>query len=267
MIMIKTRIFILTFCKYPQSLFGNLLTFKTVRTGFKDAEIIVYDNNSIDEARKEIKLAAKNIGAIYKQYDRDVTHQDFLKHQIENNKDGHRLIFLDPDLVFWDSFDDFNSDGLMVGREIPRFFDTINKIKTLERLHTSFLIINDTEKLLSVINPIQKKNPDCMFYRPYTFFLDNECYRFDTMSSLYSVIKDQCKIFTEKELDKYDHIFCGTHLYQMAQQTLINNNLLDDEPGGWLYEVRNVHIKAREDINKIKGIWRHQQKLILANKF
>jgi hypothetical protein len=251
--MTKTRIFILTYCKNIDSLFGNLLTFKTVRTGFKDAEIIVYDNNSIEEARKEIRNAAQSVGASYKQYDRDVLHHDFIRHQIESNRDDCRIIFLDTDLVFWDSFDDFKSDALMVGRKMHCFYDMITKTNTFERLHTSFLIINDTKKIVEKTKIMQHTYLDVLFYRPQIYMRNNEWYRFDTLGVLYNAIKDDCEIFTEKEMNKYDHLFNGTHLDYVTQN-------LPDHP------IADFHKMAMEDINNVKGIWRIQEEYMLKHK-
>jgi hypothetical protein len=251
---IMTKIFILTYCKDIKTLYGNLLTFKTVRTGFKDAEIIVYDNNSIDEARKEIRLAAATVGAKYIQYTRDVSHHDFIKHQIEKNQDCYRIIFLHPDLVFWDSFDDFNSDALLVGRKIPNFYDVRSGRKYFGSLHTSFLIVNNPKKLVEKTQQIQNTYTDVIFYRPYSFIFNGEWYRYDTTSSLYSMIEKDCEQFTERELDKYDHLISGTHL------DFITGN---DEN----HPVAIIHKMAIEDINNIKGIWRKQEQLFLDNKF
>ena len=249
-----TKIFILTYCKDIKTLYGNLLTFKTVRKGFKDEEIIVYDNNSLVEVRKEFRNAAQSIGAKYIQYSRDVAHHDFIKHQIENNQDCSRIIFLDPDLVFWDSFDDFKSDALLVGRKIPSFYDKPNDKKYLGFLHTSFLIINNPKKLVEKTKQIKDIYNDVIFYRPYSFVLNGEWYHFDTTSSLYSIIKDECESFTEKELDKYDHLISGTHL-DYTTRNVVN------------HPISIIHKLAIEDINNIKGIWRKQEELYLANKF
>jgi hypothetical protein len=68
------------------------------------------------------------------------------------------------------------------------------------------------------------------------------------------MIEKDCEQFTERELDKYDHLISGTHL------DFITGN---DEN----HPVAIIHKMAIEDINNIKGIWRKQEQLFLDNKF
>ena len=58
-------VYVLTWCKRAESLWGNLLVFDSIRTGFPDAKIVVYDNASHPSYRKTIKNKVNQIGGTF----------------------------------------------------------------------------------------------------------------------------------------------------------------------------------------------------------
>jgi hypothetical protein len=239
-----TKVFILTYCRSLGQLYGNLLTFSTVRVGFLDAEITVYDNASLEGARTAIRLEAKQVGASYEQLTTEMLHHDFLRSTIIRNP-GARLVFLDPDLIFWSNVETHRSDALMSGRLIPTFDDVYTGTLTYERLHTSLLIVNDSTRLARTIADTESRYFDADLIAPRMIF-DGEWRRWDSMAQLYAVTRDQCEVFDADMLDRYDHLFCGTHL------NLIRDRVAD-------HALIDVHQAAKQAPASLRGLWRSQQ--------
>jgi len=78
-------------------------------------------------------------------------------------------------------------------------------------------------------------------------------YRFDTLSALYTVLKDKTYCFGSKELDAYDHIFCGTHPH------FIDGRMNANDREGFI----NTHNDAKHDYKKLQGIWKLQDEYFL----
>ncbi len=204
------KIYIITFCRNIKQLYGNILTLRTIRTGFPNSEIIVFDNDSIYEARVLISGLAKENDCKYTEFNNPnkLKHWAILETII--NSEGNNVIFLDPDLMFWESCEDWDfSNYLIAGRYLPKFYDEFSGCITYERIHTSFLWINNCNILLGEINKIKQKHIHFEAFMSYMFRSpDNgKWYRFDTLGSLYSVIKDKIYCFSEKELNSYSHYF------------------------------------------------------------
>lgn len=77
------RVVVLTFCFNPENLYGSLLSFKTLRVGFPDADVLVVDNASHPAVRASIRDAALAVGAQFRQCDRQVPHHLFIRQTLE----------------------------------------------------------------------------------------------------------------------------------------------------------------------------------------
>lgn len=91
-------VYILTYCKDIQHLYGSTLIFKTLRTGFPTARITAVDNASVNEARKVISKCAEDTGCAYEQLQNEIQHHQFLEHIVTYSKGT--VVFLDPDICF-----------------------------------------------------------------------------------------------------------------------------------------------------------------------
>jgi len=257
----KLKIYVLTYCKDISQLYGNTLIFKTLRVGFPTAEVVLIDNNSVSEARPTLSNLARKNNCNYFQLNSDLLHHQFLSNIIKlesltQSKDKE-VVFLDPDIVFWDKCEDWDlGDCLIGGRLIPRFKDEYSKSITESRIHTSFLWIKDCGLF---VKEMEKIRDEYMDFEPFIPVMvknpdNNLWWRYDAGSSLYHALpKNKIFHFGEKELNSYDHIFCG------SDKTVLEYvmNSLQDEGDKTI--LKKIHETANTDYTKLKGIWRVQE--------
>ena len=156
----RVTVFILTFCRKADLLYGSTLLFKTLRVGFPGAAVVVVDNASIPEARAEIAPLARDADCRFLQVEGvPVEHHDFLSDVLEAmaGDDAPRgpVVFLDPDVCLWSCCEGFAFDGLMAGRFIRPFTMATTGALMLPRLHTSFLWVPDARRLWARIAAIK----------------------------------------------------------------------------------------------------------------
>ena len=236
----KTLVLILTWCKDPDALYGSLLTLKTVRIGFPNADVMVVDNGSIDVP--DIRLAAEAVGAGYMKQN-EVFHWQFMRKAIEVVHQP--LVFADPDLIFWERME--MPEALIAGRLIPQFFDEYTQTLTHARLHTSLLSIPNPQKLWQMIRTEESRMWESDLLRPVMIPTNGKWERWDTGSALYGSLGGYA--FTN-ELNSYDHIFCGSHLKYVADK--LNPRELD--------EFKRIHAIAKAgDLSELRGTWKRQQ--------
>lgn len=236
-------VYITTYCRNLDLLYGSTLVFDTIRIGFPDSNIIVIDNASIPVARDQIRLAAESIGAYYYQEENEQKHNHILARIFNASKVPFAIV--DPDIIFWDRFDQ-TGGGLMEGRLIPTFCDPYSQCLTHSRLHTSLLKVASPDELRAEI----KKYASFFEFDPIApiMFYRGGWERYDTLGSLYSVAED-CRAFTPAELDCYDHLFCGSHI-----------DLVADKLGEYSEQVLASHQMAKDgNYKNLKGIWRLQE--------
>lgn len=225
------KVFIIQYCQNEDSVYGNTLTTKTVRIGFPEAEIIVIDNGSkypIENEFPTIRFPERK-------------HSSIIRQLIMTAYEP--TVILDPDIIFWDRSDNFEFD-LISGRFIPKFVDEFSGCLTHSRLHTSFLMFD--EKLKGTIHRIESIRFESDLISPYMYRLNDKWYRFDTLSSLCQIIR--INKFSDDQLDKYDHLFCGTHLNSINEKVQIP-------------ELNKIHdLVKSERYTELKGVWKEQQK-------
>lgn len=242
---ISPKVFILTFCENLDQLYGSLLVFKTIREGFPTAKIFVHDNASEPSVRRFFEYAAESVGAYFTQYETRVSHDYHLNQVLKNY--GGCVVFVDPDVIFWKKVEDWKfQKHLAAGRFIPRFYDEHTQAITEPRLHTSFLWVQDTRKLLTEIARVDRF--DFRPFYPVSFMRKGKWYRFDTGAFFYNSFKKYVYKFKAKELNTFDHLFCGTH----AHVVLPTIKKEDSDV------FKHLHQKALEDYRKVKGIWKYQ---------
>ena len=226
------------------ALYGSLLTFKTIRVGFPDEQIVVIDNGSIGAAKWEIEKAAVMVGAGFIPAYPEVQHWVCLRQALATF-DGP-LVFCDPDLVFWKRMQ-LRDDCMWSGRLIPKFRDEYSDCVTMPRLHTSLLSVPDAKAMLSFIEATERKFWESNLLRPA--MVPAPWTRYDTGAMLYAEISGEA--FSEDQLDCYDHLFCGSHLSHVA-------HTLD---GNAKQEMIDSHEIAKSgNLEGLRGIWRRQQK-------
>lgn len=239
----------LTYNRRADLLYGTLLTFRTLRVGFPTAEVTVVDNASRPEARAEVARLAAGVGARFRQLEREIEHHAFVSHTVST--ESGPLAIVDPDLVFWDGMEDRPSPGLVAGRLIPDFRDPFSGTLTRARLHTSLLVVPDCAALRDRILREQRRHVDFHPFRPVSLRERGGWTRWDTGAALHAALDEgESRPFDEPDLDRYDHIFTGSHLDQVLPS-------LAPEDRAALAE---AHRLAQEtDLTPLRGLWRRQE--------
>jgi hypothetical protein len=229
-------------------LYGVTLTAKTLRVGFPTADVVVYDNGSIPEAKEHIKDAYEGVGCQYVDLNEETQHHTFIERVLNVHMESEEpVVILDPDLIFWENMEDMKLEGLMKGRYIPKFDDVYSKAVTMERLHTSFLVIPNPKALIDKYNQIKSTYFELVGVTPLMLNIEGVWTRWDTGAALYATIKDECHVFSEEELDKYDHLFCGSH-FDLVQSAI-------NSP-----EWAKAHENARSgNLTALKGMYKAQE--------
>lgn len=241
-------VYVLTYCHNPSQLYGTTLVFESLRVGFPAATLCIIDNASIPEVRGAIKDRALACGATHHQLDKPWRHAEFIQQGLKVAT--HRsVVFVDPDVCFWEPIEHWEFDSLLAGRLIPTHFDMTTRCIAQARLHTSLLWCSNAPLLLHEIARLKSEFPEAEFFKPQMFPSNGLWRRFDTCGALYHALIDRAHVFTPRELDSYDHLFCGTHLDNVLM--LMDQSLRD--------VVRSTHDQARTDYRGLRGIWRWQE--------
>lgn len=253
-------VFILTFCRNPESLYGSLLVFQTLRVGFPDARVVVTDNASIPEVREAIRAGAERVGAEFRQHHNAVAHYQWLRQCIASAGDGPAAI-VDPDMAFWGAVEYPAGDYLVAGRLLPTFADAVTNTITLGRLHTSLWLIPSASRLLAAADSLETRfrgieagAKEFDAFRPIAFPAHGVMYRLDTGAALYQAFPRSCRAFTPAELDRYDHLIAGCHLDRVTAAL---------EPGT-ASALAGTHDAAQHDVASIRGCWRQQEAVYQA---
>lgn len=244
---VTPKVFIVTWCREAELLYGSLLIFKTLRTGFPTAEVVVIENASPPELRGPIYDAAEAAGCVVQQLEQEKPHWAIVE-EVATAHEGPTVI-LDSDLVFWTKVEDWTfGDALMAGRYLPEFADPFSDTLTFSRLHSSHLWFPRPEALREKLAYWRKWRPQAgSLFKPH--MAPPGWWRWDTASALFHALGEDAHRFTEAELDAYDHLFCGSHLPlvlpRMGQH--------------WGKLMSDLHQTAQTDLASIRGVWRMQE--------
>jgi hypothetical protein len=246
----KPLVHVLTYCAHPTSAYGSLMVFDTIRTGFPSADIEVWDNGSHGDVVPQIKSAAENVGAKFTA----MTNRHYSDHLrwvlLERpHPEGVPLVLSDPDVVFWGSVEelDFGS-SLMAGRLMP----TTERadVVTMARLHPSLLFIPDVHQLRLAAKRIASGSFAWDGIGQHTSWIDGKAHFWDTLSDLYNAVQGECTAFGEAVLNRYDHLFFGTHLVVLAASQAGNSASKQC--------VESHRLAATGNIAALRGLWRKQ---------
>ena len=240
------KVYIITWCRAPELLYGSTLIFETLRTGFPESEVVVIENASPPELRAPIVAAAEAVGCTVRLNDDEKPHWAHLEALTLAAEEP--IVFLDPDIILWERIDNWDfGDALMAGRYLPEFDDPFSDTLTLSRLHTSHLWFPRPDALKARIAEIQRKR-----FQAGSLFeskmLPPGWWRWDTAAVLFHALGPEASPFTENQLDAYDHIFCGSHLPMVAPML-----------GAWGGLMMESHQRAQTDLQSLRGLWRQQE--------
>lgn len=218
------------------------LVFKTIRTGFPTAQIIVHINGrphggGPKESGIEYRNSAPTI------------HHDWITCLIE--AEPNPFWICDTDMIFWESVENWKFDQPLAGRRIPQWMDEFTNCITRPRLHTSLMYIDPagvTDRLekYKAQFPETPFNPFPNLINPLCVPLKGKTYFYDTTAMLYNAIGGQP--FTERQLNSFDHLNFG------SISDIVLPRLKDGE------RMRILRDAITRDNSLAKGLWRIQEK-------
>lgn len=244
-----TRVYVITFCHNMDLLYGSTLVFPSIRTGFPNADLVVIDNGSIAEAIPFIQTSVAHAhGKFYRIS--TISHHDLLRQIVFGNQQP--IAIVDPDVCFWQSMESVLSGmkphELIAGRLIPSFNDPYTGCLTKARIHTSCLLIPDPVALANRIQQITNDKFNWDAFRPVMISVDGQWVRYDTLAGLMH-LSENIKVFSDEDLECYDHLFCGSHIDWFCERT-------PDSP--WKSKFIELHQRTKKDYSSLRGVWRLQ---------
>ena len=235
------KVFILTTHHEIDPLFGSTCVFNSLRVGFPNAEIIVFDNAS-DCGAQEIKAQAHKNDCRFIPYYARIGHHEFIQRRIEEN-DGP-ICFVDPDVIFYKEVENYTVIGDIAGRFCPSFYNEVVQAQEAARLHTSLLFIKDTKALKEKLNSLhQRHNYPFNPYAPFIIYAHGQRYFYDTCANLCHAIANR-QSFDEEMLDRYTHLVSGSMLDHVSNKMKHGARL------------RYLHRLAKENPELVRGLWR-----------
>lgn len=250
------KVFILSYCRNPDLFYGTELIFKTLRVGFPNSRICVTDNASLPDARTRIAALCRENACEFETVEEPgLQHHEFiestLRAQALGSSPNETLVFLDPDICLWQSWEEFSFKGLLAGKKFGKFKDPITHTITMPRIHSSFLWIKDPAALWKEILRIKTVRFDFLPFQPFSFRMDGTWYRFDTGASLLAALPGRCSFFDEVHFDCYDHIYAGSHIDWILDS--YNNESRE-------MMIRTHRDAERNNLGALRGIWREQDR-------
>lgn len=250
------RVFICVHNRNPDLWENSTLVFKTLRTGFPNAEIVVYSNNLSQMQLMEVRELCNGVHAKFQHIPQAIPFHAWMWQifqQMLNSEIAEPFWFVDTDIIFWDSMEKWKFDTTLAGRFVPKFGDSYTKCITMPRLHTSMLRMDPVKlraELDTLLQCVPNDTPHNPFVNPIFPFwhispegpVEKIFYDVAAMLS-YAVSLTH---FTAKHLDCFSHLQCGTF-----------SDLL--EPHG--HEGMVARQKAMiANPESARGIWRDQDK-------
>ncbi len=222
----------------------------TLRVGFPDARITVYDNVNPEDMAWAIgaKIKEKCPDVELVKLPKRLHHAQWIKQMIEENTKN--LFIVDPDTFFWERCDWFEFTRL-AGHHIPMIWNEFSNCISMPRLHTAMLYIPDC---LQLILDIMQSYPECHEeageycpcdpFMPAVRFIEGVPYFWDTCSGLYHMVGGQH--FQPKHLNCYSHVNSSS-FYDLMMKRVENKKAF-----------AHMHKMAEEDHEWFRGFWRSE---------
>ena len=249
---------------------AQTLCFDTVRTGFPTARICVDINGHPSHKRLLAQQKAEHAGCFVNQLIEVVHHADWIRNCVEGHAPSQgTLVICDADTLFWKSCEDwwFPSGTLLAGYRVPRIFNDFARCISVERIHTSMMVIPDAVMLTSLLKQIYRPAGEqcgeycpCDPYMPAVRFINGEPIFWDSCANLYQMLSKfpgaTCGLGTG-QFACFDHLNSASFYDVMAARM--------DDPSGFKF-AHNELVKTPE---KLRGLWPiinsyYQQKHIQA---
>lgn len=248
-------VFILTHCRKAELFYGTSLVFKTLRTGFPNANVRVVDNASLPGFRASIAQLAKEAACSFDALDHPgIRHHDFIERTLYEaaSRPGpeRTVVFVDPDVCLWRNCEALAFDRLVAGLLVEAHHDEVMQCVTMARLHTSFLWFSEPRRLVAEIERLRRTHFDFAPFVATSVKLGDVWLRYDTGAGLYAALPRHCQAFAESHMDYYDHIYAGSHFdLWRGKHPAELNELMES----------SHRAAAAGDLRELKGLWRRQR--------
>ena len=225
------NVHVLVSCRSPEMQRTSTLVFDTIRTGFPNCEIHVWDNHNtiinVKEITKHLDVKHHHIqelGTIFM-----MKHWDWIRNLVDEERGNFCIV--DTDVIFFDSVEKHLMDANLIGEYIPTFYDQLTKLWHIERLHTAVMMINSTElKRIEgnankdrppTVAPFDLINPRAIMFRGSGQYYDTMANAYHSMNGFKNFPKDRQGILRE-----FVHLHCGSWMdYVERLSPSIHENL------------------------------------------
>lgn len=220
--MMKIKVHILATHLQGCNLAATLLTFKTLRTGFPNADITVWGNGLSAYSDPIVASSARSLGCSYVA-SKSTNHDKWLTFLLAESPEPFWVC--DTDIVFHSSVEGFaDSKDHLAGRFEAPFMEPWSKTQKVSRLHTSLLWINPQMLHDLIQRWMRKWHPSGFPFLPEVEFVRQHYIPqgegkaplfYDTCAGLYQAIGGRS--FTEEQNEAFDHLHCGTYVGRMNE--------------------------------------------------
>lgn len=211
----KIEVHILATCLNPALLDTTLLVFKTVRTGFPDANVKVWENALTPEQSISLRLMAGSfIESITLPH--RIAHDAWIAGLLGRSTSPFWV--LDTDVVFFEKAPEPSPQDFLFGRFEPAFLEPWTKTNRVARLHTALLFMDPQAILTRIHQWASRWHPKGFPFSPHFEMVqqqfvpqgfDRPPLFYDTCAGLYQAIGGTP--FTESQNHTFEHLHCGTY--------------------------------------------------------
>ncbi len=237
----------------PARLKSSLLVFRSIRTGFPTANIIVYVNGDVQKScRKLVEAAFDNARANRIQIGLH-SHGQWIETVLFHESGPFWIC--DTDIVFFNKAEHWfaGSSALYSGRFEPQFWESWTRTIHMARIHPSLVWFNP-QPLRAAIRAWPGKHE--FFNTVQTNLIQwsvvpesgRDLRFYDTLSGLYHAIGG--RVFSEKENEAFGHLYCGTYADLISGH---HPNLCDK------------HEAVAKNQELARGLWKEQQEWYRQN--
>lgn len=244
---------ILASCLDVSRIEGTRLTFRTLRTGFPSADVVVWGNRLPALVEDTLKTDCLKCGAVYVPSPRRIGHDEWIEELLAKGK--RPFWIADTDLVFWRKVEDWTAP-VMLGRFEEAFVEPWTQTHKPSRLHTSLLYFNPEAIGEAIRDWLVPLHPSGFPFLPCVEMVKQHFVPrigqpplfYDTCCGLYQSIGGTA--FTPDQNKAFDHLHCATYAHRI--QTAIKN-------------IVQVHDAVYADIEKARYLANEQSAFYAAN--
>lgn len=224
----------------------------SVRVGFPTSDLVFYDNNTATTASSP---NYRKLGSACFPTGGGQTHHHWIRECLRHWQHYDKpIVFVDGDVHFWESMEDFQPNGLLSGCHIPSHRSPISGLFHIERLHTSLLWIRSARELWLRMNEAQEAIPSqCIPYlnldwvSPHLSCIEGHPIYFDTCAEMYHAIGGEH--FNDGILS------CYTHVGSASCYEAVRSMLPDDEAQSF----QAIHALAAHDIESLRTLYKEHR--------